>query len=165
MALPPPTAAGDSRSKGDKEGTSLPRPSGSSNVTTILGSLGLVLGLFFIVAWVMRRTTPGHYATLPKDVVEVLGRSPLAARQQVHLIRLGAKLVLISVTPTGVESLSEVTDPAEVERLVGLCQQSQPNSATTVFRQVLQQFNREHERMGSPAAVRRSASAQEAGDA
>jgi len=38
------------------------------------------------------------------------------------------------------ETLSEVTDPLEVDRLLGLCKQTQPNSVTNTFRSLLQQF-------------------------
>jgi len=118
------------------------RPQG---LVPVVGSLALVLGLFFVVAWMMRRTIPAANLVLPGEVLEVLGRAPLAGRQQVHLVRLGNKLVLVSVTPAGMEALSEVTDPDEVERLTGLCRQAQPNSSTAMFRRVLQQFSGEHE--------------------
>ncbi len=103
-------------------------------------SLAVVLGLFFVVAWLLRKATPGDCPVLPKEAIEVLGRATLSGRQQVHLIRLGSKLVLVCVTPGGVEALSEVTDPAEVDHLAGLCRQSLPNSSTAAFRQMLQQF-------------------------
>jgi flagellar biogenesis protein FliO len=127
-----------------------PSTSGGSSVLGVMAALGVVLGLFFAVAWLMRRSTPGNYGLLPSEVVEVLGRLPLAARQQVHLIRVGNKLVLICATPAGVESLTEVTEPEEVARLAGLCRRSQPNNSTAVFRQFFQQFTREHESMQSP---------------
>ena len=105
----------------------------------VVGALGLVLGLFLIAAWAMRRVGPASPPLLPREVVEVLGRAPLAGRQQVHLIRLGRKLVLVSVTPAGIETLSEVTEPEEVDRLAGLCRQAVPSSATAAFREVLRQ--------------------------
>jgi flagellar biogenesis protein FliO len=117
--------------------------SGWRGVATLGGSLAVVLGLFFIVAWVMRRTASGAPPLLPSEVVEVLGRAALAGRQQVHLIRLGAKLVLVSVSPTGIETLSEVTEADEVQRLVGLCRREHASSATAVFRRVFEQFSRE----------------------
>jgi flagellar biogenesis protein FliO len=125
--------------RGGNPGKAGARP-GLPSLVSVGSSLALVLGLFFIVAWLMRRTTPGNYPILPGEVVEILGRAPLTARQQVHLLRLGGKLVLICVTPDGVEALSEVVDPAEVDRLAGICRQSQPNSSTALFRQTLQQF-------------------------
>jgi flagellar biogenesis protein FliO len=106
----------------------------------VAGSLALVLGLFFLVAWTMRRAAPGGVVQLPREVVDVLGRAVLANRAQVHLIRCGNKLLLVSVSPTGIETLTEITDPDEVNRLAGLCRQAQPGSATAAFRHVLQQF-------------------------
>lgn len=104
------------------------------------GSLAVVLGIFFLVAWGMRRATPAGSTRLPSEVLEVLGRAPLAQRQQVSLVRCGKKLLLISTTPTGVETLTEITDPLEVDRLAGICRQGHPGSATTAFRQVLGQM-------------------------
>ena len=113
---------------------------GVTALVTVGSSLAVVLGLFFLMTWAMRRTSPRASTLLPGEVFEVLGRAPLAARQQVHLLRCGSKLLLVSVTPTGAETLTEVTDTVEVERMAGLCRQSHPHSATTAFRQVFQQF-------------------------
>jgi flagellar biogenesis protein FliO len=85
-------------------------------------SLGLVAGLFLLVAWVARRGGPHSATPLPHAAVEVLGRAPLVGRQHVHLVRCGNKLLLVCVLPGGAQTLTEVTDPAEVERLVSICQ-------------------------------------------
>ncbi len=106
---------------------------------TVGGSLAIVLGLFFIVAWVVRKTAPRGSLVLPKEVFDVLGRAPLGARQQVQLLRCGNKLLLVSITPTGAETLTEVTDPLEVDRIAGICRQAHPKGAATAFRQVFQQ--------------------------
>jgi flagellar protein FliO/FliZ len=86
---------------------------------------------------------PRGAALLPSDVVEVLGRTPLAARQFAHLIRCGNKLVLIHLAQGSARTLTEITDPVEVDRLSGICRQAHPRSATASFRQVFQQFARE----------------------
>ncbi|OHB67123.1 MAG: hypothetical protein A2V70_11890 [Planctomycetes bacterium RBG_13_63_9] len=109
-------------------------------MVTVAGSLAVVLGIFFLVAWGMRRAGPAGSAVLPTEVFELLGQATMSNRQQVHLFRCGNKLVLVSVTPAGAETLTEITDPLEVDRLAGLCQQMQPNSATEAFRQVFRQF-------------------------
>ncbi|REK15917.1 MAG: hypothetical protein DWQ37_08890 [Planctomycetota bacterium] len=98
-------------------------------------NLGLVLGLFLVVAWALRRGMPKGSALLPAEAVDVLGRAPLAGRQQVYLVRCGNKLVLVSPTATGVETLTEITDPAEVVRLENLCRQ--PTAAVGPWRQLL----------------------------
>jgi len=107
---------------------------------TVGGSLAIVLGLFLVVAWALRKTAPRGSLVLPKEVFDILGRAPLGARQQVQLLRCGNKLLLVSITPGGAETLTEVTDPVEVDRLAGICHQAHPKSATTAFRQVFQQM-------------------------
>jgi flagellar biogenesis protein FliO len=121
-------------------GLSVKTVSGLPSLATTAGSLAVVLGLFFALVWMMRRASPKGSVLLPGEVVEVLGRAPLAGRQQMHLLRCGNKLLLVSVTPAGAETLTEVTDPLEVDRLAGLCRQAHPQSATAAFRQVFQQF-------------------------
>ena len=116
-------------------------PAGS--LYTIFSALAIVIGAFLIFAWLLRRGGRRTAAALPADVVSVLGRVPLAARQCAQLLRVGNKLVLVSITPTGAETLTEVTDPAEVDRLVGLCQQYSPHSTTKAFEQVFRQLSRE----------------------
>lgn len=116
------------------------RTSGLPSLVTVASSLAVVLGIFFLVAWGMRRAAPPGSAALPSEVFELLGRAPMAGRQQAYLLRCGNKLVLISVTAAGAETLTEITDPIEVDRLAGLCRQAHPNSATAAFRQVFGQF-------------------------
>ncbi len=113
----------------------------TGNMALVVGSsLATVLGLFFLFVWVSRRAFPKASATLPGDVLEVLGRAPLTSRQHLQLIRLGRRLVLLSVAAERAEALSEITDPDEVHQLCGLCRQQQPGSVSDSFRQVLQQL-------------------------
>ncbi len=121
---------------------------GASSLVAVVGSLAIVVGLFFLVMWLLRRGMPKGSHLLPGEVVEVLGRTPLGARQHAHLLRCGNKLLLVSLSAAGAETLTEVTDPVEVDRLAGLCRQSQPQSATAAFRQIFQQFGRDRSARG-----------------
>ena len=140
-AAPLPLGSGG-RSRGGPDSYAVPaRPAGGlPAAVTVAGSLAVVLGLFLLVAWAMRRAAPRGSSLLPSEVFEVLGRAHLAGRQQAHLLRCGRKLLLVSVTPVGVETLTEVTEPLEVDRLAGLCRQAQPHGATAAFRQIFQQW-------------------------
>jgi len=113
------------------------------SIGSTVSALGVVIGFFLICAWLLRRGTRKSSAALPRDVVSVLGRVPLAARNVAQLLRVGNKLVLVSLTPAGAETLTEVTDPAEVDRLVGLCHQSDPHSTTKAFEHVFRQLSLE----------------------
>ena len=116
-------------------------PGGLQSVTTVGGSLAVVLGIFFLIVWLLRRASPGGLGILPAEAFEVLGRAPLANRQQVHLLRCGNKLLLVAVAGAGAgaKTLTEITDPAEVDRLAGLCRQARPGSPAATFRQVFRQ--------------------------
>lgn len=110
----------------------------SQTLGTVGGSLALVLGIFLLFAWLLRKHMPAGAAPLPKEAVEMLGRAPLLGRQQLSLLRVGNKLVLLAVSPLGgTEAITEITDPAEVDRLIGLCQGARSGSVTTSFRQAL----------------------------
>jgi flagellar biogenesis protein FliO len=110
---------------------------------TMVSALAIAIGAFLLCAWLLKRGGRGAAQTLPPEAVGVLGRVMLDPRQFAQLLRVGNKLVLISLTPSGAETLTEVTDPVEVDRLVGLCQQSSPHSTTKAFEQVFQQLSRE----------------------
>jgi flagellar protein FliO/FliZ len=100
-----------------------------SAILTVLGSLAIVLGLFAGMAWLMRRGLPTGGGRLPSGVVEVLGNAPLASRQQMHVLRFGGKLLLVCVSQNGVDTLSEIEDAVEIERLMNLCQKSRATAA------------------------------------
>jgi len=113
---------------------------GLPSMVAVGGSLSLVLGLFFLVAWLLRRRTSSQPRRLPRDIVDVLGRSELPGNQQLQLVRVGHKLILLWVSQSGVETLTEITDPTEVDRLAGLCQSRDPSSSAATFRHIIDQF-------------------------
>ncbi|HEY2881821.1 MAG TPA: flagellar biosynthetic protein FliO [Pirellulales bacterium] len=121
-------------------------------IVSVVGSLAGVLGLFFALAWLLRRGMPNAARRLPNEAVEVLGRAPLAGRQQMHLLRFGNKLLLVCVSPSGVDMLGEITDPLEIDRLAGICQQTEPTSATNSFRQIISQLAGDKSVANSPRA-------------
>ncbi len=132
--LRPPQA--EANEQAPRESAELP------SMLTIGGGLAVVLGVFFLGAWLLRQVSPAGFGALPREAFEPLGRAQLTARQQVHLLRCGNKALLVSVGGSGAETLTEITDPEEVERLVQLCRGSKRGGGATVFRQA---FGREED--------------------
>jgi flagellar biogenesis protein FliO len=125
---------------GSQDPGSAPRTTSPwTTIVSMATSLLIVLGLFLGLAWFLRRSGLQPFAHVPKDVVQVLGRSPLAPRQQLYLLRFGRKLVLVSHQMGQTQTLSEIEDPIEVDRLCGLCEASTASSVTQSFRHVFQQ--------------------------
>jgi flagellar biogenesis protein FliO len=143
IPLSPPQhkSSNPSSSNGKNDSQELQKKtSGVPSLTTVASSLGIVVGIFLLIAWAMRRTSPQSHARLPGEAFEILGRAPLSGRQQVQLLRCGNKLLLVSVTSAGTETLTEITDPAEVDRMAGLCRQGHPQSSTAAFLQIFEQL-------------------------
>ncbi|MEQ8847895.1 flagellar biosynthetic protein FliO [Botrimarina sp.] len=116
------------------------RPSSQQLAATVGAGL-VAVGMLISVVWLIRCCTPQSARVLPRDVVEVLGRAPLGGKQMTQLVRVGPKLVLVAITPEGVETLTEITDPAEVARLVAACEHSRGAGAEAEFDSLLQQMS------------------------
>lgn len=109
---------------------------------SVISSLLIVVGILLGAAWCYRKATPNLSGSLPKQVLQVLGRTPLAPRQQLILVRFGPKLVLMSNLQGEVRTISEIVDPLEVDRLCGMCESSQAGSISDSFRTVLHNIGR-----------------------
>jgi flagellar biogenesis protein FliO len=114
--------------------------SGRQALTTVGSSLAVVLGIFGLFVWVTRRSGRRRPSGMPGNIVETLGRTQLNARQEMQLVRVGNKLLLLSVTATTAETLTEITDPDEIDRLTLACHNGQPDSLAASFRGVLSQL-------------------------
>lgn len=133
--LKPPTASDPATQEKRSSGT-------VQMFISVVSSLLIVVGLLLGAAWCYRKATPNLTGGLPKQVLQVLGRMPVAPRQQLILMRFGPKLVLMSNLQGEVRTLSEIIDPLEVDRICGLCESSQAGSISDSFRTVLHNIGR-----------------------
>ena len=92
---------------------------GAVAVLIVLGLLaaGLLRGL--------RSKLPASLAPLPREACEVFGRRRLDARTQITLVRIDRRLLVLGVGPDGANTLAEIDDPVEIDRLAGLCRLNQ----------------------------------------
>jgi flagellar biogenesis protein FliO len=118
-------------------------PTPTAAIGTVASSLAIVLGLFAALVWFSKRFAPSGAAALPQEAVELLGRTPLDGRQTMQLIRVGNRLLLVALSAGGATTLTEITDPLEVEHLAGLCRPGKSNSSTAAFSRVLSQLAHE----------------------
>ena len=90
---------------------------------TATASLLLVLGLIVAGGYFLARRGIRLPGMLPADVVPILGKRYLDARSSLQLVRCGSKiLILANSSQHGLRTLSEITDPHEVELLTEHCQ-------------------------------------------
>lgn len=143
---PPSSEAASEEANATSSSKSSPLPfdfSKLESLSTAGVGLAVVVGLFLVCMWMLRRGGPKPGGALPTDAFAVLGRAPLSPQTFAHLLRVGNKLVLVAMTPGGVQPLTEVTDPMEVDRLTGLCASGRGHGPSAEFQQVLAQLSRE----------------------
>jgi flagellar biogenesis protein FliO len=93
-----------------------------THVSVIIKSLALVLGLFFGALWVARRAGLRPKRASETGVFEMLGQFPLANRRTATIVKFGQRLLVFAESPRGIEKLTEMSDPAEVEQVMAMCQ-------------------------------------------
>ena len=131
---------------------SAPKPEGWRNklampnftpLVSVVSTLLIVIAAFFVLAIFLRKVSPQSSRALPKEAFECLGRYYLTQKHQVQLLRVGSRIVLVSVMPDGVTTLAEITDPDEAVSLLGLCRRLDTNSATEMFRKTVASISEE----------------------
>jgi len=114
--------------------------SGAGSWGSTLGSLGFVIALLLVAAYVLRKHTPAGRARLPDAVLQPLGRRPLDARNSIQLVRCGSRILVLGSSLNGLTTLAEITDPVEVDYLAGLCQPVDSEHSPLSFDQLLNRF-------------------------
>ncbi|MBS3821382.1 MAG: FliO/MopB family protein [Phycisphaerae bacterium] len=117
-------AASDPPSMDDPENRRLPSrdnggdgPGGWKAWLQMLLALAIVVGLIIALRWAIGRLG-GQTASTESDVLRVVSRTAVTTKQELVLVRMGGRLVLVGRSPAGMARLGEVDDPAEVERIV-----------------------------------------------
>jgi flagellar biogenesis protein FliO len=96
-----------------------------NEIVRVGGALGAVVALLLVLRVILRRLGgPLTGGGRPSGVVEVLARYPVARGQQLVLLKMCGRIVLLHQTKTGMTTLSEVTDPDEVAALLARVESS-----------------------------------------
>lgn len=135
----PPKAAGTPATRANASGFDLPR---------VAGALAIVLALIFALRWILRRSMSATLQPGATNAVQVLSRSPLSPRQQLLLLRVGRRLLVVSDCNGQLSSLSEISDPDEVAALVGQLRDEKRTSPSGSFGNLLGLWRRGGEDAG-----------------
>jgi flagellar biogenesis protein FliO len=97
------------------------RPPGSTTFSTarVAWALAIVLGAIFALRWASRKMLglPGGGGA--SSAVRVLGRSMISPRQQVLLIQVGRRILVVASNGATMSSLCEISDADEVAAILG----------------------------------------------
>lgn len=128
---PPIGAKSDSATpRSASSSTIIRRPSRDAGVSTIavaeqtpwyrsgIMPLVMVMALVFALAWALKKIAP-RFGVAPVGSLRVVGRAALSPKNQLVLVEVGKRLVLVGVSPDRVERITEITESIEVAGLTG----------------------------------------------
>lgn len=99
----------------------------------VLGALAVVLGLIFFLKWCSRYFLPSAGGRRASGAVEVIARAPISPRQQIMLIRVGRRLIVVGDSGAQMNPLCELSDADEVAALVGQVREERIAPARKAF--------------------------------
>lgn len=99
-------------------------------VRTLL-ALAAVVALIFLARLLIRRFGHSGQGVGRSEPVSVISRTSVGPRQQLLLVEMGPKLLLVGASASGFSSLGEVSDPDEVASLLAKAGRKAPMPATS----------------------------------
>jgi flagellar biogenesis protein FliO len=162
----------------NRDGNSAPSPStrGSANTgstDTGLGrsilAFGAVIGLILLMKPIGRKLLGATATAKPSRVMQVVTRCPLTPKQQLLMIRIGQRLVVVGDSGTQLTALCQITDADEVASITGALQREPAAGIPKTFQGLFGKARNAYEDESStstdpdPGMDRRSANSARAG--
>ena len=121
-----------------RQNVSTSQPSAALNTfdfdtTRLFLALGSVLLLIFVMRFVLKKFFP--HVTTPRSstAMRVLTRLPINPKQQLLLVQVGRRMVVVGDSGTNLSSISEITDPDEVAQLIAQLSEDHRSIETRSF--------------------------------
>lgn len=112
-------------------GTSASKP--GMELPRVVGALAAVIALILLLKWAGKKLLQPPGAAKTSRAVQVLARSAVSPRQQILLVMVGKRVLVVGDSGAQMNALSEITDPDEVAALVGQVQGEKPDLAARAF--------------------------------
>ena len=148
-------ADADASTPGTIEATPLGTPSepslglgesspGSGLGLSTLSALGIVITLILGGRWAYVRFG-GRVVTRSSPAVEVLSRTSVAPKNQVLLLRVGQRVLVVGDSSSGLRTLANLDDPEEVASLLQTVTSEQQTSVSRSFGSLMSRFNTDYD--------------------
>jgi flagellar protein FliO/FliZ len=106
---------------------------GAFNFGQVFMAMGVVVGLILLLRWGGKRLFGNNLGAGSTKAITVLGRSLVTPRQHLMLVQVGRRIVVLANNGTQINTVCEITDPAEVAELVGQVRQERGDSMVKTF--------------------------------
>ena len=110
---------------------------------SVLSSLAIVIGLILAAAWFYSQSRTEHQRGIcPNKLFKYSAAHRLRRANNSCYCDWAPNWYWLAIFHGDVRTISEITDPLEVDRLSGLCEAAQPGSISESFRSVLHNMGR-----------------------
>jgi len=99
----------------------------------VILSLGLVLGLILVLRWASQKMFGKQIGGRASRAVQVLSRNPISPKQQLLVVQVGRRLVVVGDSGQQMNALCEITDPEEMAALIGQLHEEKRESSSNPF--------------------------------
>ncbi len=89
-------------------------PLGSGYLLQVIGSLGLVVAIIIVGAWILRRT--GHLSSTSTGNIVICESVSLGTREKLLLVQVGEEQLLLGVCPGRIQALHALHRPIDFVR-------------------------------------------------
>jgi flagellar biogenesis protein FliO len=127
------------------------KPSTAREATRVGAALAAVLGLIFFLRWAARRLYKVPVTGRPSGAVQVLSRTVLSPKQQLVLLQVGKRVLVVADGGAQMSALCQITEPDEVASLVGQLRSEKESAATKAFGSVFGRMRKRFEAEPSEA--------------
>jgi flagellar biogenesis protein FliO len=95
--------------------------------------LAAVLALIFVLRWVAKWAFPGVASARPTAAMRVLSRTCVSPKQQLLLVQVGRRVLVVGDSAGHLRGISEIADPDEAAALVAQITEEQSRSSARAF--------------------------------
>ena len=103
----------------------------------VVASLAVIIVFVVAAVWALRRFAPGAVKMYSSENLKVISRTYIAPKQMVCLMKAPGKLLVVGSTQTSISLLSEITDPNQIELILGSAEAASARGASAAFRELL----------------------------
>ena len=103
----------------------------------MVASLAAVVALVAAAVWALKRFAPKTIRMYSSENLRVVSRTHLGPKQTLAIVKAPGRILIVGATQEAISLLAEITDPAEMERVLGEAEAGSQKSVSATFRELL----------------------------
>jgi flagellar protein FliO/FliZ len=120
-----------------KNPETMQNPASTTQLAITFAGLFAVIGMIFVVAWVVRRLSGGQFGQ-NAAAIKILATQPLGTKERLCLIDVGGQQVLVGITAQSMQTLMVLDKPVDKALLKPSASWSSAESVNSLFGAKLQ---------------------------